>query len=100
MNKQEFIEFRDKILALISKLKEEYNKTVQEREYWKQIALQLQEKISQLEKENNQLKKASELLATYKPEITNNNNINNSNKVTDDEFKQKIYDEINRILGF
>lgn len=100
MNKQEFIEFRDKILALISKLKEEYNKTVQEREYWKQIALQLQEKISQLEKENNQLKKASELLTTYKPEITNNNNINNPNKVTDDEFKQKIYDEINRILGF
>jgi archaellum component FlaC len=65
MTYEEFKEFKSQIYALLEQLKDEYNKKESELNYWKDIAIKLENELNTLKKENEELKKVSSLIQEY-----------------------------------
>ncbi|MFZ8847826.1 MAG: hypothetical protein ACO2O4_01095 [Minisyncoccia bacterium] len=93
MTYEEFKEFKSQIYALLEQLKDEYNKKESELQYWKEIAIKLENELNKLKKENEELKKISSLIQEYSSfrSITDERN-NNLRKV-----EHNFENDLNRI---
>jgi archaellum component FlaC len=93
MTYEEFKEFKSQIYALLDQLKDEYNKKESELQYWKEVAIKLENELNKLKKENEELKKVSLLIQEYSSfrSITDERN-NNLRKI-----EHNFENDLNRI---